>query len=366
MKYFNLFFITFLCGAIQLSATTAPLKEFKKEINKTFQFDIDDPNITLENQYGNITITSHNQASATVNVVIKVEASKESRAQEIFDKVEIDMDHSSSALSVITEINSSKGWNWTKKGEQYQINYTIALPKKSYLSIENKYGNISCANHNNEIKLALKYGNGSLQNVGGKLEADLGYVGTFTIGEVEGDAIIDLSYSNLNMESAHDVQIDSKYSTFTIENCGDIVSDSKYDNYDLGSIKVLKNDGKYDSFKIVDAEKVSCETKYTNMKIGSLSNGGDFYFEYGGLDVRSVSSEADYITVQGKHTGFNLGMTGAFSLDAEGKYSDIDYPRDLKISLRDKDDNEIKIKGYHINDSGTKIKARLNYGHISL
>ncbi|MFT6808410.1 MAG: hypothetical protein ACJA01_001634 [Saprospiraceae bacterium] len=366
MKYFNPLLITFLCGCIQLSAIDIPLKEFKKDINKTFQFDSNDPNISLDNMYGNLTITSHSQKSATVSVEIIVEASKESRAQEIFDKIDIQMEHGGNKLSVITEINSSKGWNWTKKNEQYQINYIVALPTKSFLSIENKYGNVACANHENDINLVLKYGNGSLQNVGGNLDAELGYVGSFTIGSVEGNAMIDLSYSNLNMDSAHDVEIDSKYSSFSIENCGDVLSESMYDKYDLGSIKLLKNDGKYDTFKIIEAEKVNCETKYTNMKIGSLIGGGDFDFEYGGLNVKNVSPEATSISVEGKHTGVDLGISGAYSLDVEGKHTGLDYTRDLKISNRDKGDNEIMVQGYHINDSGTKIKARLRYGHLHL
>ncbi len=366
MKYFNPILIAFLCGCIQLTATDLPLKEFKKDINKTFQFDSNDPNISLDNMYGDVTITSHNQTKATVSVQIIVEASKESRAQEIFDKIDINMDQSGNELSVATEINSSKGWNWTKKNEQYQINYIVALPTKSFLSIENKYGNVSCANHDNNINLVLKYGNGSLQNIGGKLMAELGYVGSFTIGSVEGNATIDLSYSNLTMDAAQDVDIDSKYSTFSIENCGNIASDSKYDKYTLGSIKTLDNDGKYDTFKIEEAEEVNCETQYTNMKIGSLRDGGVFDFEYGGLNVKNVSTEATSITIEGKHTGVDLGMSGAYSLDVEGKYTGVDYPKDLKISNRDKGDNEIKVQGYHINDAGTKINARLRYGHLRL
>ena len=217
MKYFNPLFIAFLCGCIQLSAADFPLKEFKKDINKTFQFDSDDPNISLANQYGNVTITSHNQKNATVSVEIIVEASKESRAQAIFDKIDINMNHSGNELSVTTEINSSKGWNWTKKNEQYQINYVVALPTKSFLSIENKYGNVACGDHGNSIILELKYGNGSLQDVRGKLDAELGYVGNFTIGAVDGNISIDLSYSNCNVESAHEVEIESKYSSFSIE-----------------------------------------------------------------------------------------------------------------------------------------------------
>ena len=366
MRLFNTLFIILILGSIAQASSEATLKEFKKTIDETFQFDSDDPNISLANQYGNVTITSHSEASATVKVEIIVEASKESRAQEIFDKIKINMDHSGGDLSVVTEINSSKGWNWTKKNEQYQINYVVAIPKKSFLSIENKYGNVACADHGNEINIELKYGNGSLQDVGGELTADLGYVGSFTIGSVDGNATIDLSYSNLNMESAHDIEMDSKYSSFSIENCGDISSDSMYDKYDLGSISVLSNDGKYDTFKIIEAEKISCDTKYTNMKVGSLSRGGFFDFEYGGLNVRNVSPEATSISIQGKHTGVDLGMSGAYSLDVEGKYTDVDYPRDLKISNRDKGDNEIMIQGYHINDSGTKIKARLRYGNLRL
>ena len=112
MKYFNSLIITFLC--LQLAAVDLPLKEFKKDINKTFQFDSNDPIISLDNMYGNITITSHSQSKASVSVEIIVEASKESRAQEIFDKIDIDMEHSSNELSVSTEINSSKGNRFIK------------------------------------------------------------------------------------------------------------------------------------------------------------------------------------------------------------------------------------------------------------
>lgn len=366
MKYYNILPIAFAFIIGSAFFNDIPLKEYEKVITESYDFDIDDPKISLDNRYGDVEITSHNQQTASVRVEIIVEASKESRAQEIFDRIDIDMSHSSNRLSVKTDIGNSGNWNWTKQNEQYKINYTVSLPSKSFLSIANKYGNISCTDHDNDVDLILKYGNGTIQNVGGDLKAEFGYVDNFTAGMIAGDADIDLSYSDFSMESAEDIEIYSKYSEFNVESAQKIISDSKYDKYRIGSIQSITNEGKYDNIRISDVSEIKIETKYTNIKVGTLSGRAKFSLGYGDLTINEVRESTTEININSSHTGCSLAMSGAYELDVDTKYVDVDYPRGVHINNREKDGNELLLQGYFQKPGGTLITAHMKYGHLRL
>lgn len=366
MRSFNfLLFLTF-CSHICLADTDHLLKDFNKIITESYNFTSGEPTISVNNKYGNIIITSHDQNHADVRVEIVVEASSQSRAEQIFDKIEIHMKHTNDKLSLETEIKPSSGWSWTKKKEQYSINYHIALPKKSFLSVENKYGNISCTDHDNMVDINLKYGNGKIQNVNGKFHAKLGYVNSFSTNVISGEAHIDLSYSHIIIESAQDINIDSKYSNFTIASAAKIQSKSQYDKYELGTIHSLQNVGKYDAFKIAEAADINIETKYTNIQIGTITHNGIFNLSYGDLNISNIDPSAITISLNTTYTGCKLGMSGAYNLDIDTKYVDVDYPRTLQITHKEKDANQLFLQGFMTHRDATLITARMKYGHLKL
>ncbi len=345
-------------------AQPADSKNYEEIINESYTFDITDPTIRIDNRYGDIEISSHNQSTASLKVVITVEASSAQRADQIFDWIHIDRSHDKDYLSVTTEFK--KGRKITKKNEHYTIDYFLSIPSKSLLKISNKYGDVSCADHSNNIELQLKHGSGQIQDLKGNLDAQLGYVTAFKIGSVSGNATLELSYSHISLDKAKKILFVSKYSSFELESADAFDSETKYDKLRIGRVRHFRNQGKYDNIKIQEVQDIKIETHYSHISIQQLVDKGVFNMKYGELKISKVSTDASLIDIHSHYTGCSLGLESPYDLVADTKYVDIDYPRDLNITNRVKDSNELSIIAYYLQSGGTKINAIMKYGHLKL
>jgi len=193
--YFKNTNILLSCLLIILTATpifASALQEFKEVIEREFQFSVEDPDILISNRYGNVDITPSSSNTAEIEVTIIVEARNKENANRILDKIDINFSDTDRSLKAITSINNKDGWNLTKNNESYQVHYLIKLPKTSSLSVENKYGNIAIAELNNDLDVELKYGNAHVQDINGDISLELGHVDKFLLGNVSGDASLEM------------------------------------------------------------------------------------------------------------------------------------------------------------------------------
>jgi hypothetical protein len=351
------------------AATPFGKKEFTKKIEKAFTISPDGM-VDLNNRYGTVTVKTWDQNRVMVEVIIKVNSKSEDSAKETFDRIKIDISDSPNRVSVATQIEAASSSSWTSWfsssscNDDFTIDYNIQMPASNQLTLANKYGNSTVENLKGHATIDVKYGNIDMANVAGNLTFDLGY-GNAIIGNT-GDANVMIKYSNLKMKQAKAVQIDSKYSKIKIEGAGVIKSLSKYDTYDLGQIKSLRNDGKYDQIDIERVENLELITKYTNVEVDHLQQSADVTISHGGMTIRSLSAQFEQLRLEGKYTDFKITCSGAFQLDASTSYGGVDYPDGMEVLIDKQKSTAHEVQGYKGSKNSGRIKAHLEYGHLKV
>ncbi len=341
------------------------LQEFTKHVSEEFSIN---PNgtVVISNKYGDVDIETSDRNTVSFEIDIIVEARNQERADEIMDKIKIDFSNSSSEVKARTIYDFGTNWNWGKKNESYKVHYTVKMPKDVDLELSNKYGDISSASINGDLDIYLGYGSANLQDIGGDVEADLAYVGSFDAGDIGGDLDLTIKYSDFKIGDVSEVDITSKYSDLTIGATGEVTIESKYDQYEIDKATSVDILGKYDDYEIGHCDFFEIDTKYTQVRIESLKEGGDFDTKYGSVRVRELHDGFDSFMINSEHTGYNIGITDGVRFNIDTKYTGIDLPNDLTFSYKEKDGNEYKLQGFYKSKNKGIIEAQMRYGHLDV
>ncbi len=95
--FFLLFLGTFYVSAEEYGAAS----EKKREVSKTFQVSLSD-NLSIENRYGNITVTHWNKNEIEIKVVIEAKARNDQRVEELLNYVDIILDKTGNMVTALT------------------------------------------------------------------------------------------------------------------------------------------------------------------------------------------------------------------------------------------------------------------------
>lgn len=367
-KYTNWLILLFLLlGSLPVFAIDkeGAWSEYEEVIKKSFSFNTPQPSISLSNSYGDLTITSSDQQGASIEVTITVEAKSKARANEIFEHIHVDFDDDQKGVEAKTSFVGKQG-GWAKKNEKFNIDYKVAIPEEAFLVLKNRYGNISLSDHRNDVEVKLQYGSGNLQNIFGNLELKLSYADKFYVGEVEGDLELKLAYSHLSVDAGKVVECVSSYSDVSFDEIGNIECDSQYDDIVINQANNLNLDGKYSDFSIGSIEEIRVDMAYSAIKLKNMLLQGIFDTSYGSVRIRNVETTAKKINIESQHTGYRIGYNGGMSLNIETEYTDVTYPDDLVIKFRDKDDNELNLKGSKKGVGNLEIIATMEYGYLKI
>jgi len=357
--------IVILCATIMhnsLSGSSSFLgeKEYEKTIEKEFSINSGGL-VNIENKYGTVKINTTNGNEVSIVVTMKVDKKNEDKAEDFFDKVDIEFSNSSSKVSAKTNIGKQSGRSWTRwlnpgnwnSNDNYSINYEVWMPASCKLDLSNKYGDI-------------KHGDGVIEDIKGDLTLYLAY-GDIKMGHAENIGL-EVKYGELSCKSANDVECDTKYSDIYIDKARRLEVDSGYDDYFIGEIEVFVNDGGYDDFKIDYVDHFELDSKYTDYVIGELGSGGTFDSRYGDLKVKRVSGLSKGLTIYGSYSDVSLGMDLPYNIDLDSKYTDVDIPK-RKSSGKNythiRDGNKVIIQTSN-GDSNNDIKAKMKYGSFRI
>jgi len=340
--------------------------EFTKNITKEFNISANG-DVTLSNKYGKVDLKTWSQNKVKIDVKITVNARKESEANQMFERIKINFSNGVDFVNAETSIDSQKKswWNDGGKGE-FKIDYIVYMPKSCNLNLSNKYGHSTIAEIDGEALIDVKYGDLYMEGVNDNCKVTLGY-GNGTI--VKADRIeLDVKYSKINIKEASDINVTSKYSKVYIDEAGDINSSSKYDSYRLGSLHELKNEGKYDNFEIDNINIINATSKYSDFEVEKLAQEGEFALEYGNVVINTLLKSFTSLRLDGKYTNFKVVVEEGtnYSLDVVGHHADVKYPGELKVTYEKEKDNSHEVQAYKGSRDAGQIKARVDYGDIKI
>ena len=141
----------------------ASKSEKLKSYSKSYPLDATDK-IKLSNQYGRIIVNTWDKHEVKVDVEIKATAESDDEAQKLLDGVQIRDSKGGGLVSFRTSIEpfnngSWKIWNWgNNKKHKVEINYTVYMPAKTDLNVEDSYGGIQLPDLDGKVRISSSYG----------------------------------------------------------------------------------------------------------------------------------------------------------------------------------------------------------------
>ncbi|MDB5009386.1 MAG: hypothetical protein JWQ06_175, partial [Mucilaginibacter sp.] len=157
-----------------------------------------------------------------------------------------------------------------------EVNYTVYMPAKNPLDIDNRYGSIELPN-------------------------------------LDGKVVVNLSYGNLVAKSLSnsDNEINIRYGSIDIENLKGNDLNIKYGNLTLGS-----------------TDKLTANVSYGAVKIGKLSTSGSINIKFGSkFQINDLDKNLKSLSINSSYTNINLGLNGDENADfnVTVKYGSFNY-----------------------------------------
>ena len=311
--------------------------------------------LKVNNSYGNLNITSWNEDRILIEVHIKTSGNNLEKVQKKLDGITVDFDATSSVVSARTIFNKDKsswGWNWGKSNNvNMQINYTIKLPIKNSVHLNNDYGNITLDRIDGHAKINCDYG---------RLE----------IGELHGrNNYLNFDYtSKSSIDYINSGEIRADYSGFTIGKAGNLVIKADYTHSTIEQMDDLQYSCDYGNIEVGEANSVQGNGDYINVKLGTIHGNIDINADYGSLRIDQMAEDAGNLRIASDYTGIKIGYNAQYNFDFEIKseYAGVSGKDDFEINISHEKSNNRYYKGYYGKpNSGNTVSIDSEYGGIS-
>lgn len=326
----------------------------EKTIKKEFEVH-SDALLKVSNSYGNLTLTSWNENRIVIEVQIKTNGNNEEKVQKKLDDINVDFEANSSMVSARTDFNKDKGnwgWNWGNNNNvNMQINYTIKLPVKNNVQLNNDYGSIYLDRIDGHAKISCDYG---------RLE----------IGELHGRNN-DLSFDYTSKSSIGYINsghISADYSGFTIGKAGDLVISADYTDAQVRQMKNLEYSSDYGNLDVREAANIIGNGDYINVKLGTIHGNVDITADYGSINIDRLAEDAGNINIRTDYTGIKIGSDPNyhFNFEITTEYAGVSGLDNFDVSISKEKSSERYYKGqYGKSNSSKTVYINSSYGSVS-
>jgi len=279
------------CDAIVIE-NDGPGNQKTKSYSKTYPIDGND-RIKLTNQYGKITVNTWDKHEVKVDVFIKAEAEDDAAAQRLIDGVHINDSKQGDEVSFRTSIDNNNGNNswkfWDfggKKKHKLEIDYTVYMPSKTDLNVDQSYGAIVLPDLQGRVRISSSYGSVSAQSLSNPNNVIEGSYGSLNAGNINGAKLV-FSYGSVDIGECNTVKAELSYGSFKMDKL-------------KGTADVdLSNVGGFRIGEITNSlKKVNINASYSSVALG-LADNDNFDFDitttYGGFNYND-----DKVTVTSK------------------------------------------------------------------
>jgi hypothetical protein len=298
--------------------------EYSKSMSKDFEAG-KGTSLEVANKYGMIEVENWDKPSIHIDVKITVEHRSKEEADRLLQMINIRFSTENEWVKAVTEIDKDFGtshmWSGDRDGKRFRIDYKISAPKYINVRFTNKYGDISINEIGGLTEIDLKYGSLNINKLTRGDEKPLNAIvvgyGKATITECNW-LKLSVSYSPMAwIEKCKALILISKYSKANVENASSLVVESAYDGYTLGTLSNFVLNGKYSHYQIKNvSKKIDAEIKYS------------------GFEVETIPATFESIRIENAYGKVELGIAreASYTLNAFVKYAGIDYPDNDRIS----------------------------------
>ncbi len=346
MKTFRTTFILILILGLAAANTVSAVEKTKKYHESWASSTVETLRIT--NKFGEVKFKNENGSEITIDVVVTVEASSESKANELLNKIDVEFGKNGSTIMAETSIENN-----FKSNRGFSIDYVINVPINKNLIVSNKYGNTVVNKLNANGDFDIQYGNITANEL---------------VAPANGKMNLKLAYGNGNIETTGDINIVVSYSSnLSLGTINDLQLESKYSNIEFNKGRIIKINSKYDKFSFGRVKSVTANTKYSNLRIDYLATDLKIESGYGGVKVNEIAPDFESVSITNSYGQISLGLNKAsYTVDASCNYCGISYPDQRFKGNRMKENTSFELKGKVGSAAGGTVMIRSRYGEIKL
>ena len=331
----------------------------EKKINK--EYDVSkDALLKIQNDYGNLELTTWNENKIVIEVIIKTNGDDEEKVQSKLNDISVDFEESRSMVSARTRFNKDNGSNnwwssWTGGGNNkvnMEINYIVKLPITNSVDLDNDYGGIS------------------IDVLEGRAKIDCDY-GKINVGELKGDDnFITFDYSSgCTFDYIKSATIDADYSGFTIDEAEDLNIDTDYTSGTIGKAKNVQYNSDYGGLTVMKVNNIKGDGDYFSLKLGDVYGNIDVVADYGSIKIETLKKDAGNVDLDGDYTGIKIGYEAAypFTFDVDLSYASFSGTEGLEITYESKKSTSKEYKGYNGSKTAkNNIRITSDYGSVRM
>lgn len=317
--------------------------------------------LDINNKYGKIQITNWKKDSIQISVYVEVESKDKKKLNDLLDNVNFEFNATHYYIIVNTFFESDKNFfsdigkitkMFTSTESQIRVDYNIKAPDYINFKIRNKYGDVYIEEIKGNFDLELSNGNVKIESLKGKSKIECKFCDRVNIKKIN-LADIDIHYSELNIDTATQLNIISKSSDIFILKTDVIKINSKRDKYD-----------------IENANYVYGETYFSDIEIENLVNESSMNLKYGELKVQNMSSGFSLLNFTGKLTDLSLYISekSSYQIDINGEDAFFDLPY-KSASIQEKElpnDKKMIFGNYGSVNSKSKLSVSIEGGSLTI
>jgi hypothetical protein len=322
--------------------------EFTRVIKREFTVN-PDAQLNIDNRFGKVHCNNWGNDQIQIEITISVEAGDQKTAEKIMDKISFDINGTSTIVNAKTIIEEGgfKGRN------RVNIDYIVNMPTTINLDLTNKFGDIYINEISGKGKINLSYGNLEANKLGNS------------------DNLLDIKFSKANVKWMQGAVLNLKYSEMDLDYAGSLRLDSKYSNLDANKIIALNVNFEGGKFNMENSTAVDSKSKFSDIEITRIEKSISLDIQYGSCDIHEMPADFSNISIKNKYGTVNIGVAEAanYSLDAELKFCELDFPEDnANVTQRIITNTTKSYRATVGKGSGTtsKIMIRSEFGNISL
>jgi len=326
-------------------------KKIKKEFNVSAN-----SNLSIDNAYGNVDITTWDENRVVIEVIIKTNGNDEEKVQEKLEEINVDFNQSSAGVSAKTKFSKEER-SWWKSlvggfdNVNMEVNYIIRAPERNNLDINNDYGGIYIDKTTGNAKISCDYGKMDIGELRGRSNyLNFDYTRSSRIGYVT-NAEINADYSDYEIEEAEELLISADYSTSKIGKVSKMTFNCDYGSVEIDKVKVLEGNG-----------------DYLTTKINRVFTALDLNLDYGSLSIEKIIKGIRKVEINTDYAGVKLGFDQemSFQFDVRTSYGGIKGLEDLEVQKRDQQNSSNSVSGYYgSQNSDTQINISTSYGSVN-
>jgi CRISPR/Cas system-associated exonuclease Cas4 (RecB family) len=310
--------------------------------------------LEIDNKYGNVDIITWDQNRIDIEVKITVEGKDRDDVQDKLDDIEIDFIGKKDFVSAKT-IFEKESWSFFKifnnKSFQIEIDYTVKMPEKNRLRVDNDYGDIYLTELWGKADINCDYGRIVLGDLHAEdNEINLDYCSSSSISYIK-SGHIDIDYTNLTVEKSENLYLQADYCTFRLDDASSFDFNCDYGKLSISHIDQLKGDG-----------------DYLVMRFGEIRRSLDLSCDYGSLRIDEIMPDFDFVRINSEYTGVKLGVhpDANFKIKADLSYCSLKNTHGFTFNREIIDNTSKFYQGYFGNpEANSSLYIESDFGSVN-